>query len=318
MVNPSRGMLSYDNTRLRRNGFVRKIVRSQAAYAVLCRAAGIVMVLGLLASSLGMWMTYGSFSQDWSALTRAVGASEVAPAAAAYLIRWAKTFPAVGADFQAETADDAAQSGFLPYRVQVSGLERKAPVLSRVGPDLPEGSEALPAAQGEPSKQADGGAGPFRPIRVPGDPDRIVIPKIGLDAPVEAALDRVVWVDGQAFEQWQAPDHFAAGWQEGSAPLGMPGNTVLNGHHNIAGSVFGHLYELAPGDRITAFAKEREFHYVVSQTMKLAERDASLEQRQENARWILSSDDERLTLVTCWPPTSNTQRLIIVAIPVIP
>ena len=36
----------------------------------------------------------------------------------------------------------------------------------------------------------------------------------------------------------------------------------------------------------------------------------------ENAAWIMPSEDERLTLVTCWPYTSNTHRLIIVARPV--
>jgi sortase A len=50
--------------------------------------------------------------------------------------------------------------------------------------------------------------------------------------------------------------------------------------------------------------------------MKLKERDAGIAQRQENARWVLPSTDERLTLVTCWPPASNTYRLIVVAVPV--
>ena len=37
--------------------------------------------------------------------------------------------------------------------------------------------------------------------------------------------------------------------------------------------------------------------------------------REENGRWIQPSDDERLTLVTCWPADSNTHRLILVAVP---
>jgi len=49
--------------------------------------------------------------------------------------------------------------------------------------------------------------------------------------------------------------------------------------------------------------------------MILEERDAPVEQRLENARWLARSEDERLTLITCWPPESNTHRLIIVAIP---
>lgn len=50
--------------------------------------------------------------------------------------------------------------------------------------------------------------------------------------------------------------------------------------------------------------------------MILPERDADLQTRLENARWIQPSQDERLTLVTCWPANSNTHRLIIVARPV--
>ena len=37
--------------------------------------------------------------------------------------------------------------------------------------------------------------------------------------------------------------------------------------------------------------------------------------RLANARWIQPSEDERLTLITCWPYESNTHRLIIVALP---
>jgi LPXTG-site transpeptidase (sortase) family protein len=47
------------------------------------------------------------------------------------------------------------------------------------------------------------------------------------------------------------------------------------------------------------------------------ERFARLEQRVENARWILPSEDERLTLITCWPYESNTHRLVLVAKPVL-
>jgi sortase A len=40
-----------------------------------------------------------------------------------------------------------------------------------------------------------------------------------------------------------------------------------------------------------------------------------LEIRMANAEWLGGTDDERLTLVTCWPQKSNTHRLIIVARP---
>jgi sortase A len=49
--------------------------------------------------------------------------------------------------------------------------------------------------------------------------------------------------------------------------------------------------------------------------MILKELGEPIEVRYQNARWILPSLDERLTLVTCWPKTGNTHRLIIVAFP---
>ena len=50
--------------------------------------------------------------------------------------------------------------------------------------------------------------------------------------------------------------------------------------------------------------------------MILEERDQSLDVRIENAQWIEQTDDERLTLVTCWPYTDNSHRLIVVAHPI--
>jgi sortase A len=38
--------------------------------------------------------------------------------------------------------------------------------------------------------------------------------------------------------------------------------------------------------------------------------------RMQNARWIMPTPDERLTLVTCAPDAQSTHRLIIVALPV--
>jgi sortase A len=49
--------------------------------------------------------------------------------------------------------------------------------------------------------------------------------------------------------------------------------------------------------------------------MIVPERSATPEERLDNARWILPSNDERLTLITCWPYDSNSHRLILVAAP---
>lgn len=146
-------------------------------------------------------------------------------------------------------------------------------------------------------------------------PDRIVISAIGLDAPVIPVSYTTVHLAGQTYEQWLVPDKFAAGWQDTTALLGVPGNTVLNGHHNVFGEVFKGLIDLNLGDKIEVYSGTKVFTYIVVQKLLLKERWQTLEKRAENAQWIMPTADERLTLVTCWPPSSNTHRLIIVAYP---
>ncbi|MEP0762990.1 MAG: sortase, partial [Chloroflexota bacterium] len=146
-------------------------------------------------------------------------------------------------------------------------------------------------------------------------PTRIRIAAIGLDAPVVPVGQHAVTLDGELFSQWDVPPTRAAGWHQTSAPLGAPGNTVLNGHHNVYGGVFRYLAALKPGDWIALDAADRRYHYVVVQTMTLAEEGQPLDVRAENARWILPTADERVTLVTCWPPYANTHRLVVIALP---
>jgi sortase A len=147
-------------------------------------------------------------------------------------------------------------------------------------------------------------------------PQRLVIPVIALDAPVLPTGYSLIEIDGQVYQQWEAPSEYAAGWQQTSAYLGVPGNTVLNGHHNIFGSVFGRLNELIEGDLIEVHSGDSVITYTITSKLLLSERGEPLSVRLENGRWMQSTTDERLTLVTCWPPDSNTHRLLIVAQPV--
>lgn len=142
-----------------------------------------------------------------------------------------------------------------------------------------------------------------------------MIDAIGLDAPVVAVEPHSLVIDGQAYSQWDVPDTRAAGWHQGSARLGERGNLVINGHDNIKGEVFRYLFALKPGDLVTLESGGERFVYMVAQTMTLAEQDQPVAVRQANARWILPTADERVTLVTCWPYEANTHRLIVIALP---
>ncbi len=184
-------------------------------------------------------------------------------------------------------------------------------------------ASALPTATAPPTLTATASATatptPTRtptPTPRPPAPERILIPALGVDAPVQPVGWHTVEIEGETFGQWDVPQGYAAGWHETSAPPGQPGNTVLNGHHNIEGQVFGRLIDLAPGDAVILVGGGRRFRYVVAQIMVLQERWRTPQERLENARWTLPSQDERLTLVTCWPQNGNSHRLIVVAMPV--
>jgi sortase A len=153
-------------------------------------------------------------------------------------------------------------------------------------------------------------------------PDRIVIPSINLDVPVEKAVKGKLNVEGEKFDSWKAPDKNAVGWHDTSALLGLPGNTVLNGHNSysqngtdILKGVFADLVNVKPGDKLLIYSENKEFSYTIAVKMIYKERWQPVSVRLENSRWLGHSDDERITLVTCWPRESNTHRMFVIALP---
>jgi sortase A len=153
-------------------------------------------------------------------------------------------------------------------------------------------------------------------------PTRIRIAAIHVDAPVVPIGWEMVNVDGldgqggQSQAMWQVPDWYAAGWHETSAKLGVPGNTVLNGHNTTNGEVFRDLYKLEPGTLIVMDDENGGvYKYRVQHVHILPEAGQPLEVRVQNARYIQSTEDERLTLVTCHPYGSLRNRLVVVALP---
>jgi len=153
-----------------------------------------------------------------------------------------------------------------------------------------------------------------RPPPATAPPDRIVAPAIGLDAPVVPVGWKTVEENGQEVTEWEVAD-YAAGWHKTSAYPGNVGNIVIAGHHNIRGEVFRYVVNLEPGDVVDLYVGQTVYRYVVTEKYILKEKGMPPEVRQENARWIAPTDDERLTLVTCWPYTNNTHRVVVVAKP---
>ncbi|HDN80599.1 MAG TPA: sortase, partial [Chloroflexi bacterium] len=144
-------------------------------------------------------------------------------------------------------------------------------------------------------------------------PTRIVIPAIGVDAPVVEVRWKVVKTENGFMAEWETAD-YAAGHHFNSANPGENGNVVISGHHNIKGKVFNRLWELKPGDEIKLYnARGEIFTYVVNEVLLLREKGASEEERRAHARYMNPTSDPTLTLISCWPPWSNTHRVIVIA-----
>ncbi len=146
-------------------------------------------------------------------------------------------------------------------------------------------------------------------------PERLLIGAINLDTPVvELGWSTSENTEGQIFSEWEVAVD-AAGWHKNSARLGEHGNIVMSGHNNILGAVFRELDQLRRGDEITVEGGRQSARYIVHDVLIVPEKQATVEQRLENAKWIGQFEDDRLTLVSCWPRNDNTHRVIVVAFP---
>lgn len=145
-------------------------------------------------------------------------------------------------------------------------------------------------------------------------PTRLTIASIGVDSPVEAVSFR----ERNGVLEWGTSD-WAVGWNIGSAAPGQAGNLVLSGHNASRNNgVFKDLHRVVVGERVTVYAGDRAYDYIITERHILPELLTSAARRRANAAWAGPFPDERLTLITCHPTWSNTHRLVLVAKPVAP
>lgn len=156
------------------------------------------------------------------------------------------------------------------------------------------------------------------PVGAGRPPVRLRIPALGLDTPVVTMGWHVV-ADAEGLRsEWDLVDD-AAGHHLDSVYPGEAGNVVLSGHNNIGGAVFRSVGVIGEpgvafglGDAMILVDEAgREFTYRVNGWHRFPEANMSLARRQENARYMAPTEDARLTLITCWPPTSNTHRVVV-------
>lgn len=139
------------------------------------------------------------------------------------------------------------------------------------------------------------------------------IPAIALDTAVtDRGWQTVLQANGTVANEWEEVE-FAAGWHKNSAAPGQRGNVVISGHSNTGGAVFHDLWRLRAGQSIYVNHNGVRYTYAIESIDVEPETYATEAQRNKNAAYIQQTDDNRLTLVTCWPWYSDSHRVFVVA-----
>lgn len=183
---------------------------------------------------------------------------------------------------------------FLLYQWWGTGLEQHRAqahlrlAFAKAAPTPVGGDEpALPRrpSQAQPSASAPVGHLPGGAI------GRLEIPAIHVDQFV---------VEGtEEGDLKKGPGHYV-----GSSMPGGHGNAAIAGHRTTYGAPFSRLDELKAGDTIVTTTSSGRFLYVVAGLRTVAPSQSSV---------VDDYGDDRLTLTTCTPKFSATQRLIVTA-----
>ncbi len=122
---------------------------------------------------------------------------------------------------------------------------------------------------------------------------------IGILQIPKIAADNVV-VEGTA----TADLHLGPGHYPGTPLPGQPGNAAIAGHRTTYGAPFYNLDELAPGDPIFVTTTQGRFCYNVTRVLVVSPSDLAV---------VAPSPTPELTLTTCNPRFSASQRLVVQA-----
>ena len=105
-------------------------------------------------------------------------------------------------------------------------------------------------------------------------------------------------------------------WVETSALPDQAGNVILYGHNNMYTAIFKDLGKLRIGDDISLKTGQRSWEYQVDQLLILPVLGAGAQERAAYQVYLQPTIAPRLTLISCWPPVSNTHRVVVIAYPV--
>jgi sortase A len=150
------------------------------------------------------------------------------------------------------------------------------------------------------------------PTPLPLPARRLSIPAIGLNTSVVESSPRQ---RGDGTFIWDPPA-YAAGHYDSSGDPGEGRNIVFQGHNNIYGEVFRDLDKLNPGDEIILLTDTGEFHYRIQQKVTIPYVGHEAQAAPQIQAMTGPGSSEVVTLVSCWPYSTFTSRIIVVAVPV--
>jgi sortase A len=149
------------------------------------------------------------------------------------------------------------------------------------------------------------------PTPMPQPARRLSIPAIGLNTSIKES-NPVQRRDGTYV--WDPPN-YAAGHYNSSGNPGGGRNIVFQGHNNIAGEVFRDLDKLSPGDEIILLTDAGEFHYQVQETTIIPYKGNESVAIPQIQALTGPQPSERVTLISCWPYTTYSNRILVIAVP---
>jgi LPXTG-site transpeptidase (sortase) family protein len=171
----------------------------------------------------------------------------------------------------------------LPPSDHLAGEEPKSPSQDNSRSDIGTAASTGGAGTSQTTKAPLMGLPADQP-RVPAT--RLVIPKLGVDAPVVLiALRDGIWqVDQLTYE---------VGHLQGTASPGDSSNIAIAGHVTLArggDGPFRYLSQLRQGDEVLVFAGEQPYRYVVNEVRVVSPEDVQV---------TFPTADPTLTLITC-------------------
>ncbi len=141
---------------------------------------------------------------------------------------------------------------------------------------------------------------------------QIQIARIHVNAPVVPVGWQADDVTGDQLE-WESPDA-SVGWAVSSSLPDQDGNIILYGHNNLHSNVFMHLDQLEAGDAVDLRTGKGIYTYRVDSVEIIPVTDPMAE-AEAVRQYFQTGGEPRLTILSCWPPTSNTHRVIVIARP---